>query len=980
MTIATGQVNTTSNLTYGGAAPSLPCSTYVVATATNLQTDSVLVTVSPAPNITVTTNFAQIGQGLMESGSVSLGATNHGGTTVTVTSSDTTRFVLSTAPNTVGTPTLTVPVLPLVGSFTIYVMAKEGVTGTSIITASAPSFTSVPDTVTVVVPAVEMQGLVTTTTTLSAPTNFYAQVGLPNVNNTALSRVQNVRPGGPPVVATFATQGGTSVGFIVDSLTTPTGAASGQAIVRPTLYYTQTGGPTAGGVAFRPAGQGTDSVSVSIPGFTHMANGTRGISVTQPVVNISVNSAQVGVGLQEAGSVSLSASQHGGADVTITSADPLTLLLDTLPNGPGHPTVTKHLNNGVASFTYYYQAVEFSQFLPVRITATEPRFVQDTVTVTLAQPGVELLALPTTTTTLTGDASIYAQVGLPNGQNTGLARVQNVRGGAPGPLTIAFASRPSGVGTMVDTLSQPAGADTATAQVVQGLYYTPTNGPNGRGVQYRPLAAGTDTVVVSAVGYLTMTLNGVRQIAVTQPTTNITINSASIGSGLQEAGNAALSASQHGGATITLTSTNPAAILIDTLANGPGHISITKTLPNGQTNFTYYAQALEAQTDSAYIRITEPRFISDSVLLRAVQGGIEIQGLVTSTTALTPDNNFYVQIGLLNGQLTGLARVQNRRGGASGPLTATLTSSVASIGSIVDSLSGPNGNASGTVRIPLGLYYSSTSGPAFGGVAFHPFLQGTTTVTASLPGFTTATANGSRVVTVQQPGITLSVNSPDIGNGLQESGNGSLGASNHGGVQVTLTSSDSNLVKLSPNATTAGTGSITLTLADGVAGFSYYVQGMESGVGTVSITAVASGFTNGTTSVGVRQAAVEIQGLSAAQTAGGADQVFYAQIGIPNAQNSGLARVQNVRAGAPASFTITFTSSNPAAGQITDLAGPPATSKTAQIVSGFYYTQTSLAAGGVAFHAVAAGQTTVSATNPAFITTSTNGNRTVTVQ
>ncbi len=982
VTIGTGLVTTTSSLSYGGSA-TLPCTTQVLATAPNLQPDSLTVTVNPVPPITVNTNSAQIGAGLYEAGSVSLGATNHGGVTVTVTSSDTTLLVVTNVQTNVGAPSVAVPVLPLVGSFTYYAMAKEGVTGTVVVTATAPGFAPVPDTLTIVPPGIELQGLPASTQTLSSNNNLYAQVGLPNGQLTGLSRVENFRPGGPLVVATFSI-GGTGGGLVLDSLTTPTGATSGTARFSPNLYYTSTSGPTVGGIAYHPVGGGNDTVNVTAPGFISLANATRAVVVAQPNATISINSIQIGVGLQEAGGAFLSASQHGGATVTLTSRDPSVVLLDTLSNGPGHPSITKTLTNGQASFTYYAQILESAQFSPAYVVISEPRFTSDSVQITAVQPGVELIGLPTTTTTLSGNNNLYAQVGLPNGQLTGLSRVQNLRGGAPAPVPVTFASQPTGIGTLFDTLTQSTGgADTATALVDTTLvYYTPTNGPNGRGIAYHPLSAGRDTVTVFAPGYATMSVNGFRTIDITQPTSNISVNSTSIGSGLQEAGSASLSASQHGGATVTLTSTNPAAILIDTLPGGVGHPSITKTLLNGQASFTWYAQALEGQTDSAYVRVSEPRFVSDSTIVRAVVPGIELVSVPTTTTPLTADQNFYAQIGLMNGQNTGLSRVQNRRGGAPGVLTATVNSSSAAIGTIVDSLSGPNGNASGTARVAPNIYYTPTSGPSVGGWAFHPLLLGQTTVSVSMPGFTTATTNGNRLVNVNQPGITVGLNSTLIGSGLQEGGSGNLGAAQHGGVTLTLTSSDSTVLKLAPNATTAGAASIQIVIPNGQTGYSFVAQGMEGIVAptTVTITAVASGFTNGTTSGTVEQGGVEVISLNGPYTAGGADVNFYAQVGIPNAQNSALSRVQNLRFGAPASLTVSFSSSNAAAGTLVDSVGP-GTPKTAQVAVGTYYTPTSgVPQGGIAFRPLTPGQTTVTASITGFLTMAVNGIRLVTVQ
>ncbi|MBK9067875.1 MAG: hypothetical protein IPL76_13530 [Gemmatimonadetes bacterium] len=987
VTIITGQVSTTSSVSYGGVA-SLPCTDTLIATATNLQPDSLIVTVNPAPPITVATNFNQVGQGLLEVGSVFLGASNHGGVTVTLTSSDSSLFVLSTSVGTPGTGSITVPVLPLGTSFTYYAHALEGVTGTAVVTATAPGFAAVPDTLTVVAAGIELQGLPTSTTTLSTVNNLYAQVGVPNGPLTALSRVQNHRPGVAPVPVTFALQGGTSVGLIVDSLT-PGGAQTGQAAIGSAVYYTPTNGPATGGISFKPAGQGTDSVSVSASGFISLANATRGITVTQPTASLNLNFAQVGVGLQEAGSVFLSASQHNGASVTLSSLDPTVFVLDTLVNGPGHDSIVKTLPNGQTSFTYYVQVKEFSQFLQGYLRVSEPRFAADSVLVTAVQPALDLQGLPASTTTLTGVNNLYAQVGVPNGQFTALARAQNLRGGAPSPLAVTFASLPGGTGILADFATQSTGgSDTVTALIdtTGSLYYTPTSGPNAQGVEFRPQAAGNDTVRVFAVGYATVNTS-TRGIAVTQPTTSIGVNYPTLGGGLQEAGSAFLSASQHGGAAVTITSRNPAVILVDSVANGPGRSSFVKALTNGQSSLTIYYQALEGVVDSTWVVISEPRFAPESVLVRTVVPGIDVQGVPTQLTPFDLDANFYAQIGVLNAGNTALARAQNRRGGAPGVLTATFTSSTPAIGTVIDSLAeagGTGGGATGTARIAPNVYYTPTSGPATGGMAFRPLLVGTTSISVSLPGFTTATIAGTRTVNVLQPGITVSTNYPSVGSGLQEAGGVFLGASQHGGVTVTLTSSDSTILKLAPNATTPGSASIQVPLLNGQTSFSYFAQGMEgiSSATTVTITAVASGFTNGTIGMTVDQPGVEVQGLGGPYTGGGADVNFYAQVGMPNAQGSGLIRAQSVRAGAAAPLTASFTSTLPAAGTLVDSSGV-GTLRTAQVsnAGGIYYTPTGgPGQGGVAFRPVAPGSTTISVAIPGYLTMTTNGVRVVTVQ
>ena len=125
-------------------------------------------------------------------------------------------------------------------------------------------------------------------------------------------------------------------------------------------------------------------------------------------------------------------------------------------------------------------------------------------------------------------------------------------------------------------------------------------------------------------------------------------------------------------------------------------------------------------------------------------------------------------------------------------MTATVTSSDVSVGQLVTTaLTGDTV----TVEVPAGLYYSATT-VAGGGVAFDPIAAGTSTVVASIPGFV-ALPTASQLVTVTAPGITTSART--VGSGLQRSTSASLGASNHGGVDVVIASSDPAVMLVSPN-------------------------------------------------------------------------------------------------------------------------------------------------------------------------------------
>jgi hypothetical protein len=283
-----------------------------------------------------------------------------------------------------------------------------------------------------------------------------------------------------------------------------------------------------------------------------------------------------------------------------------------------------------------------------------------------------------------------------------------------------------------------------------------------------------------------------------------------------------------------------------------------------------------------------------------------------------------------------------------------------------------------TATIPVGLYYTPTD-TSNGGVAFHPLTTGSTSVVTTIPGVT-ATTQATRAVTVSQPGI--SVGTLTVGSGLQDATSFSLQAPEHGGVTVTLTSSNSQIL-LSPDATTQGQSQISFSLTDGQTFRSFYVQGLEGVTQSVAgtVTATASGFANGTGNMTIVQGAVDLQGVPATMATTAPIASIHARVGTPGAGSTSLTQVQNLRAGGPGSLTATFTTSNVnAASLVTSTQTAGASSETAQIVSGLYYTPTTVAAGGVGLRPVAPGNSNITVSIPGFITTNPAGVRPVQVQ
>jgi len=202
-----------------------------------------------------------------------------------------------------------------------------------------------------------------------------------------------------------------------------------------------------------------------------------------------------------------------------------------------------------------------------------------------------------------------------------------------------------------------------------------------------------------------------------------------------------------------------------------------------------------------------------------------------------------------------------------------------------------------------------------------------------------------------------------------------LGATIHGGVTVTITSSDPSKIVLSPNAVTVGTESIQLFVANGFTDTAgYFIQGVEDASplpSTVEITATAPGFIDDTTTATVVQPAMRIASLSTSNSSLSPDDPFVVQIGIPNSNDSTLSQTQDIRPGGNP-LTVTITNSNQGIGQLArEVAGQREVGQEFMLTIpvGKSTTPANVAAGGIAFDPLTSGDTTVTAAIAGLIAT-----------
>ena len=692
------------------------------------------------PGIAV--NTATVGSGLQVGASGSLGASNHGGVTVTLSSGDP-NLLLAPNATTVGTSTLNINVPDGQTFFSYVVQALEGQTGTTpvTVTATAPGFSIGSGVFDVVQGAIDLIGVPGTSTTLSPISSIYARTGIPNsqASPAFLNQLQAVRAGAPgPLTVTFTSQA-PSVADLVKAGPSFSATQTAQVPVQGVNSPTDT---STGGVAIHPVAAGSATISASIPGFLQVTSAA-GSSVTISQPGISVNGTTVGSGLQVGASGSLGASNHGGVTVILSSGNP-NLLLAPNASTVGTPTLNINLPNGQTFFSYVVQALEGQTgTTPVTVTATATGFSNGSGVFDLVQGAIDLIGVPTNTTTLTPSSSIYARTGIPNSQTTPafLTQLQAVRAGAPQPLTVTFSSQTPAVGDLLK--AGPIFGATQTAQIAVLGVNSPTDTSTG-GVAFHPILAGSTVISASIPGFLPVNSATGSTVSITQP--GITVSGGTVGSGLQVGASGTLGATNHGGTTVTLTSSNP-ALLLSPNSTTAGTSSINLFVPNGQTFFSYVIQGLEGQADTVVAAITAvgSGFTNGNGTADVVPPGFDVIGLPANPAAGGADVSFYVRVGIPHSSGQFLTQLQAVRTGGPGPLTATATSNAPATATLVGAAGAPN--ASQQVQIGVQQVQSPTTVGA-GGMALRPLSPGSATVTTTIPGFL-GTSTAVFVLTVQ---------------------------------------------------------------------------------------------------------------------------------------------------------------------------------------------------------------------------------------
>lgn len=948
--IEAGFVNTAVPVSYGGSA-TLPCSTYiVVAGPAGFTGDSVLANVQVQPLANV--NVMNVGAGLQRGQTGALGAANHGGTTVRVTSANPSLFVVAAADSTPGAAFVDIPVLVNQTNFTFYVQALDTITADSaVIRAAAPGFVTDSAMVRVYTAVYDIIFLNASGTSRAADDVFQVRIGTPASPTGGIS-TEDVRRAGGAALAVTVVNDSVGVGTLVTS------AGSSDSVTIPLVPRgSRTGGSVAtGGVAFDYLAGGVTTVRARIAGLRGVTGSTATVTVTAPVVTPSA--ATIGAGLQRAASVSLTAAAVLGDTLTLVTSRPGVAMLSATDTAVGVDTLVVALAAGATGFTYYVQGVDTVTADSVTVTATVPGYTPGAAAnIRVFRPVFDIIFLNASATSRTADDPFQVRIGTPSSPTGGISTEDVIRAGGA-PRTVSVVNDSAGVGTLV-TSGGP--ADSVTVAIAARQSRSPSTVATG-GVAFDYLAGGVTTVRASIPGFRVLS-TGSQTVTVSAPV--VTASAVTIGAGLQRAASVSLGAAAVAGDTLRIAPSTTGVLLLSTTDTTVGNDTLVVALTPGVTFYTYYAQGLDSITaDSVTLTATIPTYTAAApAKARVFTAVYDIIFLNGSANSLTANDAFQVRIGTPSSATGGISTEDViRAGGAT--RTATLTSSASTVAQLVTV-----SRTGDTATVPVAPRTSRSPGTlGTGGVELEYLTTGVTVIRADIPGFRAITTSLGDTVTVTAP--TITVGAVTIGAGLQQSVSASLAASQHGGVNVVVKSLNPAVALIAPDATTPGADSIVVFLANGSSTVSYYVQGVESQAGAVTIRVSAPGFVDGSGTATVVQPSVDVIFLAASGSAAAtADDPFQVRVGWSNVPNTSMSQEQAVRAGAPGPLTVTLGSSNPAAGLLKTTAGSPAgdSAVTVQIAVGQARSPSAVATGGVAFDFVGQGITFVLPAIPGYI-------------
>ncbi|MDT8068261.1 MAG: PKD domain-containing protein [Terriglobia bacterium] len=768
VTVSSGSSTTSVTVTSVSAAGS----TTITGTASGYTTGSVTVNVTvnsmTVPNITV-------GKDLQGSAAVTFGVVTGASTDITVTTTDTSKILLSNSATAKGSDT--VKVTAAAGSKTspsFFVQALTD-TGTATLTIKASGY------------------LDTTATVTLAPSGFIIRNGTSDTLNTSVFAADStltvlpayLDPTTKNVLGTETLRGGMSsqtIKLTNSDKTVGTISTSSISLGAGTPYATLT---------FHPLATGTTNITVTEPsGFTTPAN-FQVMKVNVGNATVTMNPLTVGKDLQGVDTIYLGdpAPSPDGVDVTITSSDPSKVVVSSDPVTAGAATTTVHVNGGTRGLPQFYvQALASSG--TVTLTASGTNLTDGTTTITLAPSGFVIVNSGINSGS-TGDSTVTLATAVLNSSLVPTGTSQGVRPGAA-PVNLGITSSNTGVATVTSPISFAANVASATST-------------------FHPVSGGTTTVAIQTPsGFSTPTQY--QSITANVGLPGMTTKTAfTIGKDLQQPNTVTLNTAPASPVAVTVTSNSTAVAVLSTDPASAGTGSLTFNNITGSTP-NFYIQGISI--GSTTLTVSAPGYADTTIHVTVNPSGF-IMDTGSFNANVNDTKTVNIAPAVLDSTTLNYIGLQPLRGGVSA--SVGLTSS---------------NTAVGTITTPVAF----ASNQSVGSATFHALADGETTLATVAPaGFSTPMTYGSITASVGLPGLTTNTQ-VTVGKDLQQSNTVTLSTTPTTPVDVTIASSSTSVATVSTDPTVAGTGTVTFSSISSTTP-NFYIQGISQGTTTLTVTA-----------------------------------------------------------------------------------------------------------------------------------------------
>lgn len=704
---------------------------------------------------------------------------------VTLTSADPSRLLLSADPTSAGAGVLvvTVPAGSLAApSFWIQALDDAG---TVIVSVSAPGWIS------------------TNTVFTLAPSGF--RIWTPSQISAVAGgtdRPVQLRPC-RLIPATLAPGPSQQVrgGLVVPVPVTTSNGAVGGISPNPTVFM---GGEIARSADFTPIAVGTCSVDIGTPAGFDTPSSATSIGASVYAQAITLNGHAIGDDLMvSTGGLVEPQAPAGNLPVTLTSGDPSRLLLSTTPTALGAAAIVVTVSAGSQVLpTFWVHAIDDTGL--VQVTATAAGYGPGVVDFELRPSGFGIWN-PNSISVSSGTAPANVQIRPFRLDPATLATQasQRLRGGITASPGIT-SSDPS-VGTI-----------TVSPLTFMGNDLALTTG-------FDPQGTGMCTVDVMQPAGFDTPLNRT-SIPANVFDQAITMASRSVGQDLETTVSAFLSApAPAGNLLVTITSAEPARLLVAPDSTTPGGASINLFVGAGQSAVpTFWVQAID-NTGTVDVIASAPGYANATAAMTLTPSGFAIftPAMINTSTFAAPTN---VQLRPYRLEPATLNRVGSQRLRPGVTVGVDVTSSNTNVGTITVS--------------PVVF----TGGDLQLFTAFDPLISGSTTIDVVTPaGFDTPSSGTSIAATVDAPDISFS--GGQVGVDLQVGRSIFLGAVPPNPVDVTVTVNDPAIATISTDPLVAGTGSITFTGVTSTTVGTIHVQGRS--LGSTTIVVQAAGYDDG---------------------------------------------------------------------------------------------------------------------------------------